>query len=216
MIRHDPALLSTALAAAERALNGALALAPTSQQALDTLAGTVLGIEVTTLDLVAYLEVVSGEELRLMAHCETPTAAFVRGSLEDFAALATSDDPAATLINSHIEIEGSSASLIALQHIVAGMEVDWEAPIVDALGDVAGHQLAETLRGIFRWGANASASLKRQLSEYLLEEGRLTPPKAELEYFYESVQTLSLKVERLQAKVQRLIARAAERERKPL
>ena len=129
--------------------------------------------------------------------------------MEDFAALAASDDPAATLINSGIELEGRSTSLINLQQVISKMDVDWEAPLVEALGDVTGHQLAQTLRRFFRWSEGARASLKRQLSEYLLEEGRLTPPKAELEFFYDSVQSLSMRVERAQQQVEKLIAKAA-------
>ena len=209
MIQHDPVLLSAALAAAERALNQAIALAPTSHQELDALSGTLLGIEITSLDLTLYIDIVSGTEVQLMMHCERATDAFVRGSMEDFAALAASDDPAATLINGGIELEGRSTSLISLQQIISKMDVDWEAPLVEVLGDVAGHQLAQTLRRFFRWSEGARASLKRQLSEYLLEEGRLTPPKAELEFFYDSVQSLSMRVERAQQQVEKLIAKAA-------
>ena len=67
-----------------------------------------------------------------------------------------SDDPAATLINSGIELEGSSTKLITLQQIVSKMDVDWEAPLVDALGDVMGHQLAQALRAMFRWSEGES------------------------------------------------------------
>ena len=175
MTQHDPALLSAALAGAERALNQAIAAAPSSHSELNALAGTLLGIEITTLELTLYIEMVTGTEVRLMSHCENETDAFVRGTLEDFAALATSDDPAAALINSGIELEGSSASLIALQQVISRMDIDWEAPLVEVLGDVLGHQLAEGLRRFFRWSEGAQASLKRQVSEYLLEEGRLTP-----------------------------------------
>lgn len=209
MTQHDPALLSAALAGAERALNQAIALAPTSHQALQELSGTLLGIEVTSLDLTLYVDMVSGTEIRLLMHCERSTDAFVRGSLEDFAALAASDDPAATLINSGIELQGRSASLISLQQVISTMDVDWEAPLVDVLGDVPGHQLAQALRRLFHWSEDARTSLKRQVSEYLLEEGRLTPPKAELEHFYDAVQSLSMRVERAQQQVERLLARAA-------
>ena len=213
MTQHDPALLSAALAGAEQALNQAIALAPHSHQELDAVSGTLLGIEITTLDLTVYIEMVTGTEVRLMAHCEQDTDAFVRGTLEDFAALATSDEPTATLINSGIELEGSSASLITLQQVIARMEIDWEAPLVDLLGDVAGHQIAEGLRRFFRWGEGARVSLKRQVSEYLLEEGRLTPPKAELEHFYDAVQSMAMRVERAQSQVEKLLAKAAARER---
>lgn len=212
MTQHDPALLSAALAGAEQALNQAIALAPYSHQELDAVSGTLLGIEITTLDLTVYIEMVTDTEVRLMAHCERDTDAFVRGTLEDFAALATSDEPTATLINSGIELEGSSASLITLQQVIARMEIDWEAPLVELLGDVVGHQIAEGLRRFSRWGEGARTSLKRQVSEYLLEEGRLTPPKAELEHFYDAVQSVAMRVERAQSQVEKLLAKAAARE----
>ena len=206
MTQHDPALLSAALAGAERALNQTIALTPTSHQELEALSGTLLGIDITSLDLTLFIDMISGTEIALLAHCERRPDAFVRGTVEDFAALVASDDPAATLINSGIELEGSSTKLITLQQIVSKMDVDWEAPLVDALGDVMGHQLAQALRAMFRWSESARASLKRQLSEYLLEEGKLTPPKAELEHFYDSVQSLSLRVERAQSQVAQLLA----------
>lgn len=209
MIQHDPALLSAALSAAQHTLNQAIALAPKSHQELDALSGSLLGVEITSLDLTLYIDMVSGTEVRLMMHCERATDAFVRGSAEDFVALATSDDPAATLINSGIELEGRSTRLINLQQVISKMDVDWEAPLVEALGDVTGHQLAQALRKCFHWSEGALASLKRQLSEYLLEEGQLTPPKAELEHFYDGVQSLSMRVERAQQQVEKLIAKVA-------
>ena len=80
MTQHDPALFSAALAGVERALNQAIALSPTSHDELAGLAGTVLGVEVTSFDLTVYLDIISGTEARLMTHCELPTAAFVRGT----------------------------------------------------------------------------------------------------------------------------------------
>ena len=76
MTQHDPALLSAALAGAEQALNQAIALAPYSHQELDAVSGTLLGIEITTLDLTVYIEMVTDTEVRLMAHCERDTDAF--------------------------------------------------------------------------------------------------------------------------------------------
>lgn len=209
MTQHDPALLSAALAGAERAMNQAVALAPTSHHALGGLSGTLLGVEVTTLDLTLYIKMVDATEIRLMTHCEDQPDAFVRGTLEDFGALATSEDPAATLINSGIELQGSSHSLITLQQVISRIDVDWEAPLVDLLGDVIGHQIAERLRSVFRWSEGARVSMKRQISEYLLEEGRLTPPKAELEHFYDAVQSLAMRVDRAQNQVEKLLAKAA-------
>ena len=83
-------------------------------------------------------------------------------------------------------------------------DVDWEAPLVSSLGDVTGHQLARIVRGAFAWGRQATASLTRQLDEFIHEEARLSPPRLELEDFYSDVQALALQVERLESRAARL------------
>ncbi len=74
-----------------------------------------------------------------------PVTTSIKGRAADFTELATSSDPTATLINGGLELEGDSAPLLELQHILAALDMDWEAPLVDTLGDVAGHQLAQLL-----------------------------------------------------------------------
>jgi ubiquinone biosynthesis protein UbiJ len=87
--------------------------------------------------------------------------------------------------------EGSSSTLLDLQRVISELDIDWEAPLVSGLGDVLGHQLAEMLRGAVSWSREASASLRRQLSEFALEEARLAPPAAALEAFYADVRQLT-------------------------
>lgn len=207
---HDPAVVMAVLAGLETAVNRALTLAPAAAHELQELAGTVLAIECTAPAVEVFVVVEDNGSLHLSNYSELKVATRVRGKLEDFMALATADDPAATLINSDLEIVGNTAPLLALQQIITRMDLDWEAPLVDALGDVAGHQLAQVLRGGFRWGRDASSSLRRQLSEFILEEGRLSPPAAELEHFYHEVENLTLRVERLQSRLQRLARKIDE------
>ena len=128
----------------------------------------------------------------------------IRGSARDFAELAAAADPAAALINGDIELTGDSAPLMELQRIIADLELDWEAPLVDTLGDVVGHQVAEVLRGLFTWGRQASSSFIRQLEEFIHEEARLAPPREEVEDFYRDLETLNQRVDRLEARVRRL------------
>jgi ubiquinone biosynthesis protein UbiJ len=60
------------------------------------------------------------------------------------------------------------------------------------------------LRATYGWGRQATASLTRQLDEFIHEEARITPPRLELEDFYRDVQALGLQVERLASRVERL------------
>lgn len=186
----------------ETALNRALSLSATGSKGLATLEDSVFALHCTAPTLDVYLH--TGEEgVRLTGIYEGPVTTSVRGEASDFTELATSTDPTATLINGRLELDGDSAPLIELQKILSSLDMDWEAPLVNTLGDVAGHQVAQILRHAFSWGKQASSSLTRQLDEFIHEEARLSPPRLELEDFYADVQALGQRVERLQSRTDR-------------
>lgn len=208
---HDPTVVTAVLMAAEAAINRALELDPASSRDLADMAGTVLAIECLSPDVEVFAIVEAEGKLHLTPYSEHNADTRVRGTLNDFLALATAEDPAATLINSDLEIVGNTAPLLALQTLVSKMQPDWEAPLVNVLGDVGGHQLANLLRQIFRWGQTSTQSLRRQLSEFILEEGRLSPPAAELDAFFKEIDVLGLRVDRLESRLKRLGQRLAGR-----
>ncbi|MCB1841706.1 MAG: SCP2 sterol-binding domain-containing protein [Halioglobus sp.] len=199
----DPTLQTAALAALEAALNRALVLSPLAGAELAPFAGDVFALHCSAPRIDVYLHPGDGK-LRLSGVHEGPVTTSISGSAADFADLARADDPAATLINGAIELEGDSAPLIELQKVLATLELDWEAPLVNTLGDVAGHQLAQLLRHAFSFGQRAAGSLNRQLEEFIHEEARLSPPRLELEDFYSDVRELGQRVDRLQSRTERL------------
>ena len=199
-----PTIHTAGLAAAESTLNAALKLSPHSVEALKDLADQVLALECTKPALTLFLRADLKGYLHLAGAHEADVTTRVRGTAEDFAALAGTQDPAAELINGNLELNGSSATLTDMQRIFADLDLDWEAPIVDALGDVAGHQLASMLRASFSWSQQASTNLQRQLGEFALEEARLTPPALALEDYYSDVQQLAERSDRLAARIERL------------
>jgi len=203
----NPTLHTGAIAALELALSRALLLDSQGAQRLTALNGCVFRLDCTrpTLDIYMLPE---GESLKLMGFWDGPVTTGIRGSASDFAELAGAEDAAAALINGNIELTGDSAPLMELQRIIASLDLDWEAPLVDALGDVPGHQLAQAMRGVFGWGQQASRSVQRQLEEFIHEEARLSPPRQEVEDFYRDVEQLGQRVDRLQAKIQKLAGAA--------
>jgi len=207
---HDPAIMTAVAAAIEGSVKRALELAPAATRELAEMEGTVLAIECTSPAVEVFITVLPAGQLHISNYTEAQVSTRVRGDIDGFIALATAEDPAATLINSNLEIIGNTGPLLALQQIITGMDLDWEAPLVATLGDVAGHQLAQLLRGVFRWGQGAASSLRRQLSEFILEEARLSPPAAELEAFYRDLERLTLKVDRLESRCRRLALRVDE------
>lgn len=205
----NPTIHTAALAALESAVNRALELSAGSADALEPLEGCVFALHCTSPAVDVYLEPGS-DGVRLMGIYDGAVTTSIRGEASDFTELAASTDPAASLINGNLELVGDSAPLIELQKALSQLDVDWEAPLVDTLGDVAGHQVAELLRSAFRWGKHAGGSLSRQLEEFIHEEARLSPPRLELEDFYQDVQELGMRVERLESRARRLRSKLRE------
>ncbi|MEM9398084.1 MAG: SCP2 sterol-binding domain-containing protein [Pseudomonadota bacterium] len=196
-----PTLHTAGLAAAESAVNAALRLSPHSKQALAAISERVLAVECTAPAIALYLAADSSGDLLMRGVHEAEVTTRVRGTLEDFMALAQAEDPAAELINGAIQVEGETATLLSMQKVFAELDIDWEAPLVDGLGDVVGHQLAELLRGLFSWSQQVSSSLRRQLNEFAHEEARLAPPAIALEEFYEDVASLQDQCDRLEQRL---------------
>ncbi len=199
----DPTLHTAAMAALEAAANRALALSPGGNAVLAPLEDCVFAFHCTAPGVDFYL-LPGGDGLRLTGFYEGGVTTSLTGTASDFAELARAEDPAATLVNGGLTMEGDSAPLIQLQQALSTLQVDWEAPLVDTLGDVAGHELAQLLRQAFSWSRQASSSLARQLGEFIHEEARLSPPRLEVEDFYRDVHELGLRVDRLESRANRL------------
>lgn len=203
MEHFDPTLHTAALAALESAANKALTLDPQGERALAELAGKTFHIECTSPPLDLFLQPQT-QGVRLLGVWDGEVDTAVRGKATDFSALLNARDPAATLINGNLELHGDSAPLLKLQQILVALDIDWEAPLIDALGDVAGHQLAQALRSLFSWSKQASSRLQRQVGEFIHEEARLSPHPLELKEFYTDISSLKQRVDRLHAKASRL------------
>lgn len=203
MVSVNPTIHTAAIAALEQALNRALRLDPRSPGQLAALEGKVFQLRCTDPDLELFL-FPGGSGIKLTGHWEAGVTTALSGQARDFAKLAGATDPAAALINGNLELSGDSAPLLELQSILTGLDMDWEAPLVANLGDVVGHQLAQGLRGLFGWGQQASTSFVRQLDEFIHEEARLAPPRQEVEDFYQDLEQLNLRVDRLQARLRQL------------
>jgi hypothetical protein len=137
---------------------------------------------------------------------DVPNAS-AEGSLSDYLTIVSSDDPAIALINGDLTIGGDSRLLQQLQRLLGELDIDWEAPIAAVTGDIVGHQIGRSLRGILAWGKTSKASIERQLKEFIIEEARLSPSEAELCDFYDDIRRLQQTIDRVDAKIKRLSRR---------
>ena len=85
-------------------------------------------------------------------------------------------------------------------------EPDWEEELSRLVGDVAAHRLGSVARGLADWGLKAADTLALDAGEFLTEESRQIPTRYELEEFLDAVDTMRNDVDRLEARLDRLVA----------
>lgn len=210
MITPNPILHTAGIAALEKVINQALKLDPGSSKKLGLLDGKIFRIDLDGPDLQFFI-LPSENTLTLMGHYESIATTQVRGYPSDFVELLTADDAGSALINGNITLQGDSASLLELQAILYNLDLDWEAELAAVVGDIPAHQIGKVVRNGLQWGKQTHNSLMRQTEEYIHEEGRLLPPRAEIEDFFTNVSKLKDDTDRLAAKITKLGKKLAER-----
>ena len=202
-----PLLVQGVLGGLEAAINHALQLDPGTRQRLSALAGKVIAVEVApaVLPPVTVFMQPHSAGVDLLGHFEDEPDCQLSGTPAALLQLMLADNKQALLHDGSIKIDGDVHLAQNLQSILADLELDWEAQLAQLMGDLPAHQLANQLRGLFTWGKQAADSMTMNLEEYLHEEIRLTPPRAEVEAFYQQVHNLQLATDRLEARINRLL-----------
>ena len=195
-------LHTAVLGGLELTANKALQLDPGTQKKLAELQDHIFLFHCSSPELSLYL-IPGATEVRLCGMFAGEADTTLTGSAKEFGKLATATDPASALINGDVELHGDSQALITLQKIIKQLDIDWEAPLAHTFGDVVGHGLGQGLRHGFSFGKQALQGLKRQLDEYIVEESELLPPRWQVEHFFNDVDQLAMRTERLQAKLQK-------------
>ena len=196
-------LHTAAIAGLEAVINNALKLDPATLNKLRALDGHVFLLHCSAPELSLYF-IPGSDDVRLCGFYDGPADTTLTGSAREFAKLATASDAANALINGELELHGDSQALIALQKILRQLDIDWEQPLADIFGDIVGHQLGRGLRSGLRFGRQALQGLKRQLDDYIVHESNLIPPRWQAEQFFNDVDQLALRSERLAAQLQKL------------
>ncbi len=201
----DPTLLGALTATIEKTANLALAYDPGTRAGLGRMSGKILALESTFPELTLYLSPqpeTSNVSLTVQSHCALPVDVRLKGSL--LAVLALALGPQHSLANSGVEVSGSTGLLSEFQDVIGDLDIDWEEAVNELLGTTLGHQLAQLLRGQAQWINTSVSKAEGFIGDYLTEELRTTPAKVELEHFYDEVNDLRSRTDRLNARLQQL------------
>jgi ubiquinone biosynthesis protein UbiJ len=104
-------------------------------------------------------------------------------------------------------IRGDAETAKAFEQLLKHARPDLEEELARLVGDGPAHHAARLARGVLQWGRQAADSFARNVGEYLQEEGRDVPARAELEIFLEGVDRVREDADRAEARLRLLETR---------
>lgn len=186
----------------ETLLNQALRLDPPSLQALNQLAGKIIRLQLTGIEL-SFTLFPDNQGIIILNHYEGEVDVHIQGT--PFTLLRSFLQHETTLLNnSDVIIKGKISIAQQFVQILQGLDIDWEEQIAQQLGDIPAHKLGNLFRHCQAYTSDRYQHLQLNLHEYLQEEARYLPTRPEIELFLNGVDTLRDDVERLEQRVQRL------------
>ena len=111
-----------------------------------------------------------------------------------------------SVFNDNIRISGDVELGQEVKALFDNIEVDWEGHLAHFTGDVVAHQIGSWVRGGRAFNRRLMSSLKRSMTEYLQEERQLIPSPQEVQDFFQDVDDLNLRLDRLLAHFNQLSA----------
>lgn len=186
----------------EIALNRALQLDEHTLNQVIALQGKVIAIELTGLDLTFFLApAIDG--VQVLADYEPGADTTIRGTPIAMLKTAISDDRK-TLFKGEVVIDGDMALGQKFQKILDGLDMDWEEPLSQIIGDIAAHQVGDVIRGFAGLAKSAFNSLTMSTAEYFQEETQDVVSPVEVERFTQKIDVLRGDTDRLQARFNKL------------
>jgi len=195
------ALLQTALyMPAEFLLNRLLALDSASSSRLVALEGRTLAVYVSNPRLELYISI-RNRKLHLSPVFEGEADARLIGTASDLLRVLVQQTPVSNLAPFKVELQGSTVFMQNLQNLLKDLDIDWEFHLSQIIGDlpVAGMRKSMDVGSAF---TNRTAkNTLNNIRDYLNYECDIIPAKSAAEQFYTDITELTLRADRLQAKI---------------
>ena len=190
------------IALANEILNGHVRESTAAIERLASLAGKSLAIDVVGPGITLLLTA-EENELCLAAIAGGSATATVSGT--PLALLASlRGDSLTSFYASGISLTGEAEIAEEFAELLRLARPDLEEQLAHLTGDLVAHQASNFVRDVGAWGSQALGASRMNLSEFLQEESKQLPARAQVEGFYLEVDDLRDAVDRLTAKINHL------------
>ena len=194
--------------ALEAALNRALALDEDTRAGLAALDGRSIALTLDSPPL-ALRVAVDGDALRVgpvgdADHADLSVRSTFGGLLRQLPVFRRDDAPPV----GQLRIEGDAELARRLQRMAERFDPDWARPFTAVFGDVIGMQVANGIAFALRSARHAGKEFAGSAADYLTEESRDVVGREELAAFHDDVDAIRDDVERVAARIDRLLGAA--------
>ena len=192
--------LESLLLPVARVLNSNIAESTAAREQCKRLDGKLVAIRVRDTALASYFAI-DNEVVTLSSEQDAEPDVVITGSLVTLALMAGED----SIRDGSLDLAGDAATAQAFQQLLAHAKPDVEEELSGVIGDAAAHTLGEFARGVGRWARETRSIMRDNIREYLQEESRDVPSRYEVDRFSKDVNVLRDDVDRLAARIDRLV-----------
>ncbi len=197
-------LISLIAPTIETLINQVLQLDPDAQARLEPLNGKLIKFELLDLKQSIFFKIDEQYIIVKDTFEQEPNAELKGNSLSFFnLALSEQQDP---LFKGEVLFSGEIQTAQKFQTFFEHLDIDWEEHLSKYTGDIVAHELFKAGKSFHGWAMETLNTAKLNMSEYLRFEAKATPASIELENFYDDVADLKSDVDRLEQRINRLVA----------
>lgn len=197
-------ILTLLLPALESIVNRALQCDVDALRKIKSIQHHVIQIECVDWNMIFYI-IPDDRGLQFHALYSGNTNTLIQGKLSDFLALFVKGATTASLFQHPVTITGNTHTIEVLRDAFKNIDIDWEARLSHFVGDVAAHKICRHLKKAKNTAAQSVDTLTEQTKEFIFCEAKNLISQKHANRFYEDVQILRHDVERMEARINRLI-----------
>ncbi len=194
----------------QRLVRKILSLDIEAVEKLEFLYGKTILVNVTDIQLQYYFAFADGQ---VFIYPEPPptkkglpdeASVAITGTLKSFITAAVAEHSSDALFEGDLHFSGEISTAKQFQQLAGSLNIDWQEPLAKLVGDPLAHTISTGIQHVSQWFMQAANSARQDFSEYIQEEARLTPSDSEQQYFFEQVDQLRSRTDRLFARIEQL------------
>ncbi len=193
----------------EKAINHYLSLDEDASQFLSPLQGKVIAINILPFEEIIYC-CPSSQNIQILEQHYGAVDTTISGTLSALGLMGLSASPMRAIFNGEVSIEGDTQVARQFQQLFDQLDADLEEKLSHFSGDIIAHQIGNLVRSGQQWSKESLESFRLNLEEFLQEETRNLPAKAEADLLFNEIETLRSDFDRLTQHIEQLKTKITE------